>query len=104
MVKLLGHEFIYINTYLVIRLLHKVDMHFQVEFEDSNYANIIIKALKPEINSSPSERASVELNLENEVLDVNIRASDATSLRAAVNSYLRWIMLSLDVINAKNSK
>jgi len=84
-------------------MLHKVNMQFQIKFKDFNQANIVMKALKPEINSSPSERASVELNLKNDkILDVNIRASDATSLRAAVNSYLRWIMLSLDVINTKN--
>ena len=83
-------------------MLHNVYMQFQIEFEDFNQANIVIKALKPEINSSPSERASVELNLKNDkILDVNIRATDATSLRAAINSYLRWIMLSLDVINLK---
>lgn len=84
-------------------MLRKVDMQFQIEFEDFNQANIILKALKPEINSSPSQRATVELSLKNEILDVSIKASDATSLRAAVNSYLRWIMLSLDVIKLRKS-
>jgi KEOPS complex subunit Pcc1 len=83
-------------------MLHKVNMQFQIEFEDPNQANIVMKALKPEISSSPSERAYVELNLKNDdILYVNITASDATSLRAALNSYLRWIILSLDVINIK---
>lgn len=84
-------------------MLRKVDMQFQIEFEDFNQANIILKALKPEINTSPSQRATVELNLKNKILDVSIKASDATSLRAAVNSYLRWIMLSLDVIKLRKS-
>lgn len=84
-------------------MLRKVDMQFQIEFEDFNQANIILKALKPEINSSPSQRATVEINLKNKILDVSIKASDATSLRAAVNSYLRWIMLSLDVIKLRKS-
>lgn len=84
-------------------MLRKVDMQFQIEFEDFNQANIILKALKPEINTSPSQRATVELSLKNKILDVSIKASDATSLRAAVNSYLRWIMLSLDVIKLRKS-
>ena len=84
-------------------MLRKVDMQFQIEFEDFDQANIILKALKPEINSSPSERATVELSLKDKILDVNIKASDTTSLRAAVNSYLRWIMLSVDVINLRKS-
>ncbi len=74
-------------------------MEFQIEFEDKNQAEIVMKALEPEVDSSPSERATVELNLTGKVLDVNITASDATSLRASVNSYLRWIILSLDVLN-----
>ena len=74
-------------------------MEFQIEFEDLRQAEIVIKALEPELDSSPSERSTVKLNLTGKVLDVNIQASDSTSLRASVNSYIRWIMLSLDVLN-----
>lgn len=79
--------------------LKNVDMEFQIEFEDLKQAKIVMKALEPEINSSPSERSTVKLNLTGTILDVNIKASDVTSLRASVNSYLRWIMLSVDVMN-----
>jgi KEOPS complex subunit Pcc1 len=78
-------------------------MQFQIELEDFEQANIIMKSLKPELNSSPKERATAQINLKNEgILDIRIKASDATALRAAVNSYLRWIMLSLDVIKLRN--
>lgn len=83
--------------------LQWVDMEFQIEFEDIKQAEIVMKALEPEIDSSPSERSTLELNLTGKVLDVNIRALDATSLRASVNSYLRWIILSLDVLNMNRS-
>jgi KEOPS complex subunit Pcc1 len=83
--------------------LRGVDMEFQIEFQDVKQAEIVLKALEPEVDSSPSERSRVELNLTGKVLDVNITASDATSLRASVNSYLRWIMLSLDVLNVNKS-
>ncbi|HEY0196175.1 MAG TPA: KEOPS complex subunit Pcc1 [Methanobacterium sp.] len=82
--------------------LKKVDMEFQIEFEDLKQAKIVMKALEPEINSSPSERSTVKLNLTGTILDVNIKASDVTSLRASVNSYLRWIMLSVDVMNVNS--
>jgi KEOPS complex subunit Pcc1 len=78
-------------------------MEFQIEFENIKQAEIVMKALEPEIDSSPSERSTVELNLIGKVLDVNIRALDATSLRASVNSYLRWIILSLDILNMNKS-
>lgn len=88
----------------MVQMLCKADMQLKIEFEDSKQASIVMKALKPELNSSPSERATVELTLEKgNIMDVNIKASDATSLRAAVNSYLRWIMLSVDVINVEKA-
>jgi KEOPS complex subunit Pcc1 len=83
--------------------LQGVDMEFQLEFQDVKQAEIVLKALEPEVDSSPSKRSRVELNLTGKVLDINITASDATSLRASVNSYLRWIMLSLDVLNVNKS-
>lgn len=92
----------YIGVGLMVSMaLQRVDIQFQMEFEDLKQAKIVMKALEPELNSSPSERSSVELNLTGKVLNVDITASDVTSLRAAVNSYLRWIMLSLNVINVK---
>jgi KEOPS complex subunit Pcc1 len=83
-------------------MLQKVDMQFQIEFDDTKQAYIILKALEPEIISSPSHRASVELKIDGSKLNMNIQAEDVTSLRAAINSYIRWIMLSLDVIRIKN--
>ncbi|MDD1775570.1 MAG: hypothetical protein LUQ24_08575 [Methanobacterium sp.] len=79
-------------------MLHKVDMQFQIEFDDIKQAEIVLKALEPEIKSSPSQRASVKLKIDGSKLNMDIQAEDVTSLRAAINSYVRWIMLSLDVI------
>lgn len=81
--------------------LERVDMQFQVEFEDPRQAKIVLKALEPEVLSSPSERSTMKLDLKGNLLCVDIQAKDTTSLRASVNSYLRWIMLSLDVIDVK---
>ncbi|HTX61465.1 MAG TPA: KEOPS complex subunit Pcc1 [Methanobacterium sp.] len=80
-------------------MLQKVEMQFQIEFDDAKKAEIVIKALKPEMLTSPSQRASVKLDLTGRKLDVDIQADDVTSLRAVINSYLRWIMLSMDVID-----
>ncbi len=77
-------------------------MELELAFDDLETAKIILKALKPETTSSPSERASVDLNLKNEKLNIDIKATDVTSLRAAVNSYLRWITLSFNILSLKN--
>lgn len=82
--------------------LQKADMQFQIEFEDQKQAEIVMKALEPELDSSPSERSSVKLfRIENKMI-VKIMAEDVTSLRATINSYLRWIILSKDIIDVNN--
>lgn len=85
--------------------LENVNMEFQIEFEHSKDAEIILKALEVEIASSPSLRSSADFNLADNKLSINIAAEDVTSLRASINSYLRWIMLSFDIIKLgkKNS-
>lgn len=82
-------------------VLERVEMQFQVEFEDTKQAEIVLKAIEPELVSSPSERSTVNLDLRGNLLCVDIQAKDTTSLRASVNSYTRWILLSLDVIDVK---
>ncbi|RJS67971.1 hypothetical protein CW680_00815 [Candidatus Bathyarchaeota archaeon] len=54
---------------------------------------IIYKALKPETESSPTPRSKVNIDKDGKTLTLTFKASDTTALRAAVNSYLRWIML-----------
>ena len=55
-------------------------------------AEIIIKSLSPELNRR-SFRAKVELKLgpTGDELNLIIKAQDVNALRAALNSYLRWI-------------
>lgn len=77
------------------------------------YAEIIIKvsskkalksmvtALKPETRHTVSQRAEVRVYILNtNRLRVVINARDTTSLRAAINSYLRWIKAMTDVLKA----
>jgi KEOPS complex subunit Pcc1 len=81
--------------------LKNVKTEFQIEFENPQDAKIIWKALKPETVINPSGRSSTKIKLLNKTLIIHVNAADATSLRAAINSYLRWIILSYDVIKLK---
>lgn len=73
-------------------------MQFHIVFEDAQDAEVVIKSLEPEILTSPSSRTSTDFKLKDKTITINIRAVDVTSLRASINSYLRWIMLSYDII------
>lgn len=79
-------------------ILKNVNMQFQINFEDNKEAEIVFKALEPEIGTLPSLRSSAESKLEDKKLTINITAEDITSLRAAINSNLRWIILSHEII------
>jgi KEOPS complex subunit Pcc1 len=81
--------------------LESVKAEFEIEFENPWEAEVILKSLEPEIASAPSQRSSTNLKLVNNKLKMEIDAADVTSLRAAINSYLRWIRLSYDVIKLR---
>jgi KEOPS complex subunit Pcc1 len=58
-------------------------------------AEIIMKSITPEIDNLPRSTAKIAANREGLVLSVT--ADDTAALRAALNSYLRWIKVASDV-------
>ena len=69
---------------------------FVFNFDSEKEAEIIFKSLNPEIkNRIP--KTKVNFSLLKEKLVLEIIAKDTSSLRAACNSYLRWINTALNV-------
>lgn len=63
---------------------------FKFVFDDENIAKIINDSIKPEVvHKIP--KTLIETKLENNTFFLNIQAKDLSSLRAACNSYIRWI-------------
>ena len=60
-------------------------------------AKILARALKPEAASIASKRARVSIEPTERGLRMVIEADDATAMRAAVNSFLRWLDAALQV-------
>jgi tRNA threonylcarbamoyladenosine modification (KEOPS) complex Pcc1 subunit len=70
--------------------------YFIFNFDSKEEARIISESLNPEIkNSIP--KTSIEVSLNDKIFSLKIESSDISSLRAACNSYLRWIKTALDV-------
>jgi len=63
-------------------------------------SSIIDESLAPEIERPTSERSSVTVSAEKGIVIISIEASDVVALRAAINSYLRWVGAILDVVEA----
>lgn len=78
--------------------LKQIKAQFEIEFDSPEEAEIVLSAIQPEINDSPSNRAVTEIKCENKVLSLDIKAKDSPSMRASLNSYLRWVTLSQQVL------
>ncbi len=69
---------------------------FIFNFDSEKEAEIVAESLAPEIkNKIP--KTNVEIKLSKKSLYLIIESDDISSLRAACNSYLRWINTALNV-------
>ena len=69
---------------------------FVFEFDSEKEARIIAESLQPEIKHK-IPKTNVEVSRSNKTFSIKIEAKDISSLRAACNSYLRWINTALNV-------
>ena len=70
--------------------------NFVLVFDSEEEARIVAESLSPEIKHR-IPKTKVEVSLSNNTFSLEIEAKDISSLRAACNSYLRWIKTALDV-------
>jgi tRNA threonylcarbamoyladenosine modification (KEOPS) complex Pcc1 subunit len=69
---------------------------FVLDFENLDDARVVYDSLNPEIKHK-IPKTKIKVKFEENVLKINIEANDISSLRAACNSYLRWINTALSV-------
>lgn len=63
----------------------------------------VFKALEPETRASLTRRSRVKMMGEGNILRLTFEATDTSALRAAVNSYLHWIILTREVLDSLES-
>lgn len=62
----------------------------EIEFEEKDYLDIIFRSVKPEVEKEiPKTKVSIE-KIDNKMI-LRIESKETSSLRAACNSFLRWI-------------
>jgi len=69
---------------------------FVFEFSSHKSASIVVAALSPEI-AHRIPKSNVSFSVTDKTLSLTIETDDVSSLRAASNSYLRWIQTALAV-------
>ena len=73
-----------------------------LEFPNRKQLAAIFEALEPETRSPVTSRSKVTVIKEDKTLTLTMifEARDSSALRAALNSYLHWIRLTKDALNA----
>ena len=76
-----------------------IKTNFVFQLDSKEDADIIIRSLKPELKKRISN-TKIDIKISEKKILLNIEAENISSIRAACNSYLRWIKTALDVKNS----
>jgi KEOPS complex subunit Pcc1 len=79
-------------------ILEKIETEFVVEFDSKKAASIVYNSILPEIEAESNQRSKTNIDLDDNRLIINILSRDIVSLRASINSYVRWINLSDEIL------
>lgn len=79
-------------------ILNNIHTEFVLEMDTPEEARIIFNSIKPEIDFEQNERSKTDIRLDSNEIFINIESRDVVSLRASINSYVRWINLSLKIL------
>ncbi|MFP3984556.1 MAG: KEOPS complex subunit Pcc1 [Candidatus Bathyarchaeia archaeon] len=71
-----------------------------LELSSKKLLEILLKALLPETRKPTTSRSKVSIEGEDRNLTIRVEADDTSALRAALNSYLRWVALVKDTYEA----
>ncbi|RZN63070.1 KEOPS complex subunit Pcc1 [Methanonatronarchaeum sp. AMET6-2] len=79
--------------------MQKLTLNYKTNQPETTY-----KAIKPELQDSPSRRSQIKIQKNKNTIKLKIKSKDKTSLRAATNSWLRWIMIADETTQKTKNK
>ncbi|MFX1285164.1 MAG: KEOPS complex subunit Pcc1 [Promethearchaeota archaeon] len=69
----------------------KLEIHFSIQYDCEDQAQIIFTSLSPEIQEQRFERSKASIKLKGQKIVINITAQDINAAKATISSVLRWI-------------
>lgn len=69
---------------------------FIFNFDSFKDAELVAESLSPEVKHK-IPKANIEISLSKNALSLKIESDDVSTLRAACNSYLRWVNTAINV-------
>jgi tRNA threonylcarbamoyladenosine modification (KEOPS) complex Pcc1 subunit len=70
----------------------------KIHLNDPDLAKKLYKAILPEVSTTKSKASKVSIHLKDGTLHMEIEAATVAGVRALLNSYIRWITTSLEVV------
>jgi len=71
-----------------------------LRFKSKEQLESVFKAVKPETRTALTKRSKVQVSMKDDLLVLDFEAADTSALRAAMNSFLHWILLTKDVLES----
>ena len=78
----------------------KAKASVRLRFASDKELEALVRALEPELNRQIAVRSKTSISKESGALVLDVEAEDTVALRAALNSYLRWIDSVMNVLRA----
>jgi len=75
----------------------KAQAVIRLNFSSEKQLKVVLEALKPETRTAP-RRSKVHVKGEGNSLTLIFEATDTSALRAAINSYLRFTSMAINVL------
>jgi tRNA threonylcarbamoyladenosine modification (KEOPS) complex Pcc1 subunit len=72
----------------------------RLKMKSKEQLNVIFNALEPETRASVSRRSAVTMKKEGNTLNLIFEAEATSALRAAINSFLQWILLTREILES----
>jgi tRNA threonylcarbamoyladenosine modification (KEOPS) complex Pcc1 subunit len=77
----------------------KASAYLELSFPSTKMANVIFTSLKPEEHLPKAAKCRAKITKRKNVLCLEVEAEDTAALRAALNSFLRWVSVARDMVN-----
>jgi len=74
-----------------------------ISIGDPTIAEKLYRILLPEVKTTKSKQSKISIRRDNGVIYIDIEAKTIAGLRALLNSYLRWIATSIDLLYSKEN-
>ena len=77
----------------------RAEITIEIDLPSSRIANTIYASLLPETRQPPGFRSRTTVRHDGRVLRLNIKAEDIVALRAASNTFLRFVSVAIKTLN-----